>query len=55
MMRKNKGSAKKLVRQHESFLIYVTSEAKSLGWNHNTIVKVSVEDGKIVIEKGMQL
>jgi hypothetical protein len=47
--------AKKLVRWHDNFVIFVTPEAKSLGWGENTIVKVSVVDGKIVIEKGMEL
>jgi len=43
--------AKKLVRWHDNFVIFVTPEAKSLGWNDNTIVKVSVEKDKIVIEE----
>jgi hypothetical protein len=46
---------KKLVRWHDNFVVFVTPEAKALGWNDKTVVKVSVIDGKIVIEKGMQL
>ncbi|VVB91814.1 Uncharacterised protein [uncultured archaeon] len=51
--------AKKLVRWHDNYVVFVTPEAKELGWNDKTIVTVSVveADGKkrIVIEKGMQL
>jgi hypothetical protein len=47
--------AKKLVRWHDNLVVFVTPEAKALGWGDNTIVKVSVVDGKIVIEKGMEL
>jgi hypothetical protein len=46
---------KKLVRWHDNYVVFVTPEAKALGWNEKTIVKVSVVDGKIVIERGMQL
>jgi hypothetical protein len=46
---------KKLVRWHDNFVVFVTPEARALGWNDKTVVKVSVVDGKIVIEKGMQL
>ncbi len=51
--------AKKLVRWHKSYVIFITPEVKQLEWNEKTIAKVSVieEDGKkkIVIEKGMEL
>ncbi|MFQ5814894.1 MAG: hypothetical protein ACE5G7_00155 [Candidatus Hydrothermarchaeaceae archaeon] len=51
--------AKKVVRWHESYVVFVTPEAKQAGWNEKTIVKVSLveENGekKIVIEKGMEL
>lgn len=47
--------AKKLVRWHDNLVVFVTPEAKALGWNDRTIVKVSVADGKIIIEKGMEL
>jgi hypothetical protein len=47
--------AKKLVRWHDNLVVFVTPEAKGLGWGDNTIVRVSVVDGKIVIEKGMEL
>ncbi len=51
--------AKKLVAHHNNYIVFVTPEAKELGWNEKTIVTVSVveKDGakKIVIEKGMQL
>lgn len=51
--------AKKLVRWHDNYVVFVTPEAKKLGWNEKTIVTVSLveEDKKkkIVIEKGMQL
>ena len=51
--------AKKLVRWHDNLVVFVTPEAKALGWSDRTIVKVSVveERGekKIVIEKGMEL
>ncbi len=51
--------AKKLVRWHQSYVIFITPEIKQLGWTEKTIAKVSVveEDGekKIVIEKGMEL
>lgn len=51
--------AKKLVRWHDNYVVFVTPEAKALGWNDRTIVKVSVveEKGerKILIEKGMEL
>jgi hypothetical protein len=47
--------AKKLVRWHDNYVIFVTPEAKALGWSDRTIVKVSVIDGKIIIEKGMEL
>jgi hypothetical protein len=46
---------RKLVRWHDNFVVFVTPEAKALGWNDKTVVKVSIVDGKIVIEKGMQL
>jgi hypothetical protein len=46
---------KKLVRWHDNFVVFVTPEARALGWNDKTVVKVSIIDGKIVIEKGMQL
>lgn len=51
--------AKKLVRWHDNYVVFVTPEAKALGWGDKTIVKISVveEKGekKIVIEKGMEL
>ena len=51
--------AKKLVHWHDNYVVFVTPEAKALGWSDKTIVKVSVveERGekKIVIEKGMEL
>lgn len=51
--------AKKLVAHHSNYVVFVTPEAKELGWNDKTIVTVSIieTDGKkrIVIEKGMQL
>lgn len=51
--------AKKLVRWHDNYVVFVTPEAKALGWSGRTIVKVSVveEKGerKILIEKGMEL
>ncbi len=51
--------AKKLVRWHDNYVVFVTPEAKALGWGDRTIVKVSVvkdrSEGKIVIEKGMEL
>ena len=51
--------AKKLVHWHDNLVVFVTPEAKALGWSNKTIVKVSViqEKGekKIVIEKGMEL
>lgn len=51
--------AKKLVRWHDNYVVFVTPEAKALGWGDRTIVKVSVveEKGKkrIVVEKGMEL
>lgn len=51
--------AKKLVRWHDNYVVFVTPEAKALGWSDNTIVTVSVieEKGerKIIIEKGMDL
>ncbi|MEE8168640.1 MAG: hypothetical protein V3T58_07200, partial [Candidatus Hydrothermarchaeales archaeon] len=51
--------AKKLVRWHTNYVVFVTPEAKQAGWNEKTIVKVSLieENGekKIVIEKGMEL
>lgn len=51
--------AKKVVRWHDNYVVFVTPEAKELEWNDKTIVTVSVveADGKkrIVVEKGMQL
>lgn len=51
--------AKKVVRWHDNYVVFVTPEAKQLGWDNKTIVTVSLVevDGKkkIVIEKGMQL
>ncbi len=49
--------AKKLVRWHDNYVVFVTPEAKALGWNDRTIVKVSLlkNEKKIVIEKGMEL
>jgi len=47
--------AKKLVRWHDNLVVFVTPEARTLGWSDKTIVKVSVVSGKIVIEKGMEL
>jgi hypothetical protein len=32
-----------------------TPEAKALGWSNKTIVKISVDKGKIIVEKGMEL
>lgn len=50
---------KKLAHWHDNYVVFVTPEAKELGWNEKTIVTVSVveKDGekRIVIEKGMQL
>jgi len=46
---------KKLVWWHDNFVIFITPEAKSLGWNDKTIVKISVIGEKIIIQKGMQL
>lgn len=52
-------SAKKLVAHHNNYIVFITPEAKQLGWNNKTVVTISVveKDGvkKIVIEKGMQL
>ncbi len=51
--------AKKVVCWHDNYVVFVTPEAKQLGWDDKTIVTVSLVevDGKkrIVIEKGMQL
>jgi hypothetical protein len=49
--------AKKLVRWHDNLVVFVTPEAKALGWSDNTIVRVTItkEEGKIIIEKGMEL
>jgi len=51
--------AKKLVRWHDNYVVFVTPEAKEAKWNEKTIVKVSLveKEGekKIVIEKGMEL
>ncbi len=51
--------AKKLVRWHDNYVVFVTPEAKQLGWNEKTIVTVSLVEidrtKRIVIEKGMQL
>ncbi len=38
----------------DNLVVFVTPEAKTLGWSDKTIVKVSLVDGKIVIEKGME-
>ncbi|MDP3104822.1 MAG: hypothetical protein Q8M95_09490 [Candidatus Methanoperedens sp.] len=50
---------KKLAHWHDNYVVFVTPEAKQLGWNDKTIVTVSLveEDGKkkIVVEKGTQL
>lgn len=58
-MRKSAASkkAKKLVHWHDNYVVFVTPEAKALGWNERTIVKVSLlkDEKKIVIEKGMEL
>ncbi len=47
---------KKLAHWHDNFVVFVTPEAKELGWNETTIVTVSLTEvnGKkrIVIEKG---
>ncbi len=47
---------KKLAHWHDNFVVFVTPEAKELGWREDTIVTVSLveSDGKkrIVIEKG---
>ena len=42
---------KKIVRWHDNYVVFITPEAKALGWNDRTIVKVSVVEDKIVIEK----
>jgi hypothetical protein len=49
--------AKKLVHWHDNYVVFVTPEAKALGWSERTIVKVSLlkDEKKIVIEKGMDL
>jgi len=59
LVEKIRKRAKKLVRQHDNLIVFITPEAKKLGGSDWTIVKVSVveEKGekKIVIEKGMEL
>jgi len=50
-MREPIKKAKKIVRWHDNYVIFVTPEAKSLGWDHKTIVKTSVSNKKIIIEK----
>ncbi|MEW6222920.1 MAG: hypothetical protein AB1476_06445 [Candidatus Hadarchaeota archaeon] len=59
LVEKVRKRAKKLVRQHDNLIVFITPEAKALGWSDRTIVKVSVVDErgekKIVIEKGMEL
>ncbi|MEE8168480.1 MAG: hypothetical protein V3T58_06370 [Candidatus Hydrothermarchaeales archaeon] len=51
--------AKKLVRWHDNYVVFVTPEAKQANWNEKTIVKVSLVEKngekKIIIEKGMEL
>jgi len=56
-MRVDSKKAKKLVRWHDNYVVFVTPEAKALGWGKNTIVKVSLlkDEKKIVIERGMEL
>lgn len=47
--------AKGIVKKQGNYVVFVTPEAKMLGWGSNTVVKVSVvKDGKekwIKIEK----
>lgn len=47
--------AKKLVRWHSSYVVFLTPEVKDLKWDDKTNVKISViedkNDKKIVIEK----
>jgi hypothetical protein len=47
---------KKLAHWHDNLVVFLTPEAKEMGWPENTIVTVSLVevDGKkrIVIEKG---
>ena len=43
--------AKKLIRQHANYIVHITHEAKELGWSDKTVVKVSISDGKLIIEK----
>ena len=55
----SKKSAKKVVKWGKGLVVFITTEAKEIGWDDRTIVKVSVEDedGKkfIKLEKGMRL
>jgi len=57
MRKVNNTRAKKLVRWHNSYVVFLTPEIKALGWNERTIVKVSIlkDEKKIVIEKGMEI
>lgn len=38
-MKKNP-EIKKLVKSHGNYIVFVTTEAKELGWNENTLVVV---------------
>lgn len=46
---------KKLVRWHDNFVVFVTPEAKELGWNEDTLVVVktikSKSENKLEIKK----
>ena len=46
---------KKLVRWHNAYVVFMTKQAKSLGWNDRTMVKVTVSEGKVIVEKALQL
>lgn len=52
--------AKKIVRWHNNYVVFVTPEAKELKWDDKTIVRVFIDkdsQGKkrIIIEEGMRL
>lgn len=46
--------AKKLVRWHDNLVVFVTPEAKALGWGDRAIKGVGGRR-EIAIEKGMEL
>lgn len=50
IFRKPKKKAKKIIRWGKGLVVFVTTEAKELGWNDRTLVAVSINDDRKFIK-----